>query len=105
MAHKRHKPDSQGGKGLGSGFASLVEAEKLMQVAFVLPTALVICWFLGWWLAGKTHMRWIEIAGIVFGCIVGLVYVIQMAVAVEKKTSVEDESQNEIGKERPNGRQ
>jgi ATP synthase protein I len=105
MAHKRHKPGSEGSKGLGSGFASLVEAEKLMQVAFVLPTALVICWFLGWWLAGKTHMKWIEIAGIVFGCIVGLVYVIQMAIAVEKKTSVDDESQNENGKERQNGKQ
>jgi len=75
-----------------------------MQVAFVLPTALVICWFLGWWIAGKTHLKWIEIAGIVFGCIVGLVYVIQMAIAVEKKTSSEDESQNDTGKERPNGK-
>ena len=75
-----------------------------MQVAFVLPTALVICWFLGWWIAGKTHLKWIEIVGIVFGCIVGLVYVIQMAIAVEKKTSREDESQNDIGKERSNGK-
>lgn len=104
MAHKRHRSDSEGGSRLGSGFSSLVEAEKLMQVAFVLPTALVICWFLGWWIAGKTHLKWIEIAGIVFGCIVGLVYVIQMAIAVEKKTSSEDESQNDTGKERPNGK-
>jgi ATP synthase protein I len=85
----------------GSGFGSLVEAEKLMQVAFVLPTALVICWAGGWWLAGRTHQKWIEIAGIVFGCIVGLVYVIQMAIAVEKKSSLDDEPQNETGKGRP----
>lgn len=71
-----------------------------MQVAFVLPTALVICWAGGWWLAGHTHQKWIEIAGIVFGCIVGLVYVIQMAVAVEKKSSLDAESQNETAKER-----
>jgi hypothetical protein len=104
MAHKRQGSDSEDRARLGSGFSSLVEAEKLMQVAFVLPTALVICWFLGWWLAGKTHLKWLEIAGIVFGCIVGLFYVIQMAVAVEKKTSMEDESQNDNGKENLNGK-
>jgi ATP synthase protein I len=93
------KPDGRSRS--GSGFSSLVEAEKLMQVAFVLPTALVICWAGGWWLAGLTHQKWIEIAGIVFGCIVGLVYVIQMAIAVEKKSSLDDESQNETGKESP----
>jgi uncharacterized membrane protein YfcA len=84
----------------GSGFGSLVEAEKLMQVAFVLPTALVICWAGGWWLADRTHQKWIEIAGIVFGCIVGLVYVIQMAIAVEKKTSLGEGSEKETGKGR-----
>ena len=94
MASKRTDPG-------GGGFKSLVEAEKLMQVAFVLPTALVICWAGGWWLAGRTHQKWIEIAGIVFGCIVGLVYVIQMAVAVEKQTTVGDASQNESRKRTP----
>lgn len=75
-----------------------------MQVAFVLPTALVICWFLGWWLAEHTHQKWLEIAGIIFGCIVGLVYVIQMAIAVEKKTSIDDESRNETEKGRSNSK-
>jgi uncharacterized membrane protein YfcA len=93
------KPD--GPSSSRSGFASLVEAEKLMQVAFVLPSALVICWAGGWWLAARTHQKWIEIAGIVFGCLVGLVYVIQMAIAVEKKTSLDEGSQSETGKERP----
>lgn len=88
----------------GGSFSSLVEAEKLMQVAFVLPTALVLCWLGGWWLAGRTHQKWIEIAGIVFGCIVGLVYVIQMAVAVEKKASFGDGSRNETGKESPDSK-
>lgn len=75
-----------------------MEAEKLMQVAFVLPTALVICWLMGWWLAQHTHQKWLEIAGIVFGCIVGLVYVIQMAIAVERKASTDEESQSKTGK-------
>ena len=96
MERQRPKSDSDGG-----GFKSLVEAEKLMQVAFVLPTALLICWALGWWIAGRTHQKWIEIAGIIFGCIVGLVYVIQMAVAVERKTTMGDGPGNETGKDRP----
>jgi uncharacterized membrane protein YfcA len=104
MARKHQGSDPEDRARLGSGFSSFVEAEKLMQVAFVLPTALVICWFLGWWLAGKTHQKWLEIAGIVFGCVVGLFYVIQMAVAVEKKTSMDDESRNADGKEDLNGK-
>jgi ATP synthase protein I len=90
MSHRGQNPDEKDGEGLSSGFKSLVEAEKLMQVAFVLPSALVICWFLGWWLAGHTHQKWLETAGIIFGCIVGLVYVVQMAIAVEKRTSMDD---------------
>lgn len=104
MPYQRPISDAKKRRGLSSGFGSLVEAEKLMQVAFVLPTALVICWFMGWWLAVHTHQKWLEIAGIIFGCIVGLVYVIQMAIAVEKKTSVDDESRNETEKERSNSK-
>ena len=99
MAGRRSNSDSE-----GNGFKSLVEAEKLMQVAFVLPTSLVLCWILGWWLAGRTHQKWIEIAGIIFGCIVGLVYVIQIAVATEKRTTMGDGSQKETGKGRPDSK-
>ena len=105
MPRNRSKSDSNEPSGVGGGgLKSFVEAEKLMQVAFVLPTALVICWALGWWLAGLTHQKWIEIAGIVFGCIVGLVYVIQMAIAVEKKTSLDEGSRNETGKGSPDSK-
>lgn len=104
MARHGHNPDQKGSGGPASGFSNLVEAEKLMQVAFVLPSALVVCWFIGWWLADRTHHKWLEIAGIVFGCIVGLVYVIQMAVAVEKRTSMNSESQSETGKGRPDSK-
>ena len=94
MPYHRPLPDSNPRSKGPSGLSALVEAEKLLQVAFVLPSALVICWAAGWWLAHLTHHKWIEIAGIVFGCITGLVYVIQMAISVEKKASSEDESQS-----------
>jgi ATP synthase protein I len=73
--------------GKSSGFASLVEAEKLMQIAFVLPSAVVICWVAGWWAAHHFHQKWMEMAGIGLGCISGLYFVVQTAVAAEKKTS------------------
>jgi uncharacterized membrane protein YfcA len=104
MPRRDPNSNADGRSRSGGGFGSLVQAEKLMQVAFVLPAALVICWALGWWIAGHTHQKWIEIAGIVFGCIVGLVYVIQMAIAVEKDTSLRDEPQNEPGKGSPDSK-
>ena len=47
------------------------------------------------------HQKWIEIVGVVFGCVSGLVYVVQMAVLAEKKTSMGDEGQNGTGKGTP----
>jgi uncharacterized membrane protein YfcA len=88
------KPPAKGTGGLGA----YVEAEKLMQIAFVLPAAVLIGWVAGWWLGNLLHQKWIEIAGVVFGCISGLVYVIQIAVAAEKKTSMGDDPQNGTGK-------
>lgn len=101
MPYHRPIPDSDNRPKSSSGFGALVEAEKLMQIAFVLPAALVICWVAGWWLAHVTHQKWIEIAGIVFGCITGLVYVIQMAISVEKKTTMGDETPQGAGKGTP----
>jgi F0F1-type ATP synthase assembly protein I len=92
------KPPSKQRSGISSGISGLVEAEKLMQVAFVLPAAVFVGWAGGWWLGNTFHQKWIEIVGVVFGCITGLVYVIQMAVLAEKKTRMGDEAQNETGK-------
>ena len=101
MAFNRFKSPNKPPSGLSGGIASLVEAEKLMQIAFVLPAALLICWGAGWWLGNHFHQKWIEIAGVVFGCVAGLVYVIQMAVLAEKNTSMGDEAQDGTGKGTP----
>lgn len=98
MPYQRPIPDPKSRSKSSSGLSALIEAEKLFQIAFVLPSALVICWAGGWWLAHVTHQKWIEIAGIVFGCVTGLVYVIQMAISVEKKTASGGESSGETGK-------
>jgi ATP synthase protein I len=72
-----------GGKAAG-GLANLVQAEKLFQVAFVLPSAMVIGWLAGAWADQKLHQTWITIVGVIFGCISGLVYVVRLAMDAEK---------------------
>jgi ATP synthase protein I len=54
------------------GLNTLVKAEKLMQIALVLPTALVIGWAGGALLDKWLHQHWIYIVGIIFGAIAGL---------------------------------
>lgn len=102
MPFNRFKPASKPRAGISGGIAGLVEAEKLMQVAFVMPAAVLIGWAAGWWLGNHLHQKWIEIAGVVFGCVSGLFYVIQMAVAAEKNTRMGDEDQNDTGNGTPN---
>jgi hypothetical protein len=60
------------------GLATLVQAEKLMQIAILLPSAAFIGWLAGTWLDTKLHQKWIGLAGMVFGGISGLVYVVRL---------------------------
>lgn len=69
---------------MAGGINSLVQAERLLQVAFVLPSAMVIGWLGGAWADSKLHQSWITIVGVIFGCVSGLFYVIRMAMAAEK---------------------
>jgi uncharacterized membrane protein YfcA len=93
-SERSSKPDS----GAGGGFRSYVQAEKLMQIALVLPSAVVIGWLGGAWLGGRLHQHWIAIAGIIFGSVAGLFYLIQQAMAIEKNSRKEDTTQNGAGK-------
>ena len=70
MPYNRPIPDSkpdpkQGGKDAGL-FSAWIQAEKLMQIALVLPCAAFIGWLIGAWLDHRLHQSWIAIAGIVF---------------------------------------
>ena len=102
MPFHRPIPATKQRDGISGGIKGLVEAEKLMQIAFVMPASVVIGWVAGWWLGNQLHQKWIEIAGVIFGCVSGLFYVIQMAVLAEKNTSMGDEAQDGTGKGTPN---
>jgi F0F1-type ATP synthase assembly protein I len=84
MPHNSPIPERKSQSKQGIGFQSLVQAEKLMQIAFVLPSAMVIGWLAGAWADSKLHQSWLTIAGIIFGCVSGLVYVVRLALDAEK---------------------
>jgi ATP synthase protein I len=87
MPYHRPIPESETRKKLPGAMQSLVQAEKLLQVAFVLPSAVVIGWFAGAWADQRWHQSWIAIAGIILGSISGLVYVIRLAADAEKSVA------------------
>jgi ATP synthase protein I len=62
-------------------FASLVEAERMIQVSILLPSSAFVGWLIGAWLDKTLHQTWISLVGIVFGGISGLVYVVRLVMA------------------------
>ena len=91
--HRPTPDDKQPSKGSGA-LRGYVEAEKLIQLVFVLPAAVVLGWGIGWWADSCLDQHWIAIAGIVFGSVAGLFYVIQTVVAAEKKSRKDEPIQN-----------
>lgn len=80
ISDSKDRPKSPG------GVASLVEAEKMVQIAILLPSAAVIGWLIGAWLDGRLHQTWIGMAGILFGGVSGLVYVVRLVMNVGAKS-------------------
>jgi F0F1-type ATP synthase assembly protein I len=74
---------------MSSGVEAVVEAEKLLQIALVLPCAAVVGWIIGAWADKHFHQTWIAIVGIVFGAISGLVFVIRTVLKAERDTRSE----------------
>ena len=83
MPYNRPVSDSKSRKASASGIETLVQAEKLMQIALLLPSAAVIGWLMGAWADSKLHTTWLSLVGIVFGGISGLVYVVRLVLATK----------------------
>jgi F0F1-type ATP synthase assembly protein I len=79
------KPDEDSKK--SSNLGSLVQAEKLMQIAFVLPCAMLLGWGAGWLIDHHFHTAWAAISGLIFGIIAGMVSVIRTAIATMNSMS------------------
>jgi len=94
MAYNRPIPDQKPRKS-SSGIETLVQAEKLMQIAILLPSAAFIGWLAGAWLDSRLHQHWIGIAGIVVGGVSGLVYVIRLAMTTMGDVRIVDKNGNQ----------
>jgi F0F1-type ATP synthase assembly protein I len=74
-------PQSKQQSKRSSGVKSLADAEKLMQIAILLPSSAFVGWVAGAWLDSHLHQTWMSLAGILFGGFSGLAYVVRLAMA------------------------
>jgi F0F1-type ATP synthase assembly protein I len=101
MPFNRPIPNHQPRSKSSSGMSTLVQAEKLMQIAILLPSAAFIGWLAGAWLDSHLHQSWIGLVGILFGGISGLVYVVRLAMASGKSSILETKGGSGTGPEDP----
>jgi len=87
---------------------AIVQAEKMIQIALILPCAAFIGWLAGAWLGRRFHQPWIALLGIVFGGVSGLVYVVRLALQAGNESARLDASdpggQDRSGKEEGPGK-
>ena len=72
---------------LTQGVAS---AERLIELAFIMPAALVVGWLGGAGLDKLFHQHWIYIAGILLGFVAGFIEVLRSALRYSNKIEKED---------------
>jgi len=77
------KPDTKPDDG---GLASLIRAERLTQIAFILPAAVFIGWVLGVLLDKWLHQHWIYIVGIILGSVAGFIQIFRLVAASGKES-------------------
>lgn len=86
MAFNNPPPQKPGHKRDDGGMQTLIHAEKLTQIAFILPVAVFVGWILGVALDKWLHQDWIYIAGIVFGSVAGFVQIFRLVASTGKNT-------------------
>lgn len=60
----------------------MVQAEKMIQIALVLPCAAFIGWLGGAGLDKLLHTHWIATAGVVFGILAGLIGAVRLTIKI-----------------------
>jgi F0F1-type ATP synthase assembly protein I len=97
MPYNNPIPERKKSGGLPEALKTYVQVEKIAQIAFVLPSAVLIGWLGGVWLDAKLHQSWMTMTGFILGCIAGFTTTIRMAmdlVAEPKKHAQKDEEKN-----------
>ena len=81
----------QNGSKRSGAVDSIIRAERLTQIAFILPAAVVVGWLAGAGLDKWLHQHWIYLVGIVFGCIAGFIQIFRLVQNNEKQMEKEDQ--------------
>ena len=68
----------------------IASAERLLEIAFIMPAAVAVGWLGGAALDKWFHQHWIYIAGIALGFVAGFVEVLRLAVRYSNKIEKED---------------
>ena len=84
MAFNNPPPKRPAAKSDDGGMATLLRAEKLTQIAFILPVAVFIGWALGLGLDKWLHQHWIYLVGIIVGAVAGFVQIFRLVASSEK---------------------
>lgn len=73
-------PERKPNEPRSGGIQSYVQMEKVVQIAIVLPVAVLLGWGGGGWLANHFHQPWMTLAGFVLGSVAGMSAAIRMAI-------------------------
>lgn len=73
------------GKKRSAALDGIVKAERLTQIAFVLPAAVLIGWGAGALLDKWLHTQWIYIVGVVLGAIAGMTEAVRQALHTDRE--------------------
>ncbi len=95
LSPQQSKRGPDGGPSL---MGAWIQAEKMIQIALVLPCAGFIGWVAGIGLDRLLHQTWISIPGAVFGIVAGLVGVIRMAIVFTSASGAGGKNRNGAGR-------
>jgi ATP synthase protein I len=92
------RPDKDGSNASGSVgggiISSWVQAEKMVQIAMMLPSAGFLGWLAGYGLDRWLHQTWMSVAGAMFGIVAGLVGAVRMAMFYGNKSAADSGGDN-----------
>jgi F0F1-type ATP synthase assembly protein I len=70
--------EGSAGKKPSRTVGALVHAERLTQIAFILPAAVFVGWIAGAALDKWLHQQWIYLAGLILGAVAGFIQVFRL---------------------------
>lgn len=73
--------------------SAIVQAEKMVQIALILPCSAFIGWLIGDWIGGREHWPLAAAAGVALGGAAGLYYVVRMALDAVKEPTGKGKNQ------------